>query len=138
MLLPDMMKTATVFRIAAWLCAALFILNGGIVLFDGVMHSERLQTQYQIGTLIVGTIFGGLSVAILGLERSLTMIYRSQAGSNIAVEDKTAYRVLEFSEGEFTAHDGARVETAKDADSWSINVNGKEYYRLADALVTGG
>ena len=78
--MPDLMKTATVFRIAAWLSAALFFLNGGIVLFDGVVHSERLQTQYQITTLIVGVIFVGLSVAIFGPERSLTKIHRFQAG----------------------------------------------------------
>ena len=58
--------------------------------------------------------------------------------SNIAIRDKPAYRVLEFSEGEFTARDGARVETAKDADMWSLTINGKEYYRFADALITGG
>ncbi len=58
--------------------------------------------------------------------------------SNIAVRDKPAYRVLEFSEGEFTARDGARVETAKDADMWSLTINGEEYYRFADALITGG
>ncbi len=77
---PDLMKTATVFQMAAWLSAALSFLNGGIVLFDGVMNSERLQTQYQIATLIVGVIFGGLSFVIFGLERSLAKIYRFQAG----------------------------------------------------------
>ncbi len=58
--------------------------------------------------------------------------------SNIAVSDKPAYRVLEFSEGEFTARDGAQVQTAKDADTWSVTVNENEHYRFAGALITGG
>ena len=58
--------------------------------------------------------------------------------SNIAVSDKPAYRVLEFSEGEFTARDGAQVQAAKDADTWAVTVNEKEHYRFANALITGG
>lgn len=57
--------------------------------------------------------------------------------SNIAVKGTPAYRVLTFSDGEFTARDGEPVRVSKDADMWSISV-GQEYYRFADAVITGG
>ena len=57
--------------------------------------------------------------------------------SNIAVKGTPAYRVLTFSDGEFTARDGDRVRVSKDADMWSIGV-GQEHYEFADALITGG
>ena len=58
--------------------------------------------------------------------------------SNIAVSEKPAYRVLEFSQGEFSARDGAPVQTSKEGDTWSVSVSDKEFYRFADALITGG
>lgn len=58
--------------------------------------------------------------------------------SNIAVRDKPAYRVLEFSRGEFTARDGSPVQVMKDNDMWSVSVSDNEFYRFADALLTGG
>jgi hypothetical protein len=58
--------------------------------------------------------------------------------SNIAVRDKPAYRVLDFSGGEFSMRDGAKLQVSKDGDTWSVSVPGKEYYRFADALITGG
>ncbi len=58
--------------------------------------------------------------------------------SNIAVSDKPAYRVLEFSGGEFTSRDGAPLQVSKDADTWSVSLPGREYYRFPDALITGG
>jgi hypothetical protein len=58
--------------------------------------------------------------------------------SNIAVREKPAYRVLYFSQGEFTTRDGSPVQIAKDADTWSVSVAGREHYRFADALITGG
>lgn len=58
--------------------------------------------------------------------------------SNIAVRDRPAYRVLTFSQGEFSARDGATVRVTKDADQWTITANGQEHYRFADALITGG
>ena len=57
--------------------------------------------------------------------------------SNIAVTDRAAYRVLSFSEGEFTDRDGDPVQVSKDGDMWSISV-GREHYQFADALITGG
>ena len=58
--------------------------------------------------------------------------------SNIAVSDKPAYRVLEFSRGAFVARDGSPVEVMKDGDMWSVSVSDNEFYRFADALLTGG
>ena len=58
--------------------------------------------------------------------------------SNIAVRDKPAYRVLDFSGGEFSTRDGAKLQVTKDGDTWSVSVPGREYYRFADALITGG
>jgi hypothetical protein len=57
--------------------------------------------------------------------------------SNIAVRGRPAYRVLTFSDGEFTDRDGDPVQVSKDADMWSISV-GREHYKFADALITGG
>jgi hypothetical protein len=57
--------------------------------------------------------------------------------SNIAVSDRAAFRVLRFSDGEFTDRDGDPVQVSKDGDTWSISV-GQEHYRFADALITGG
>lgn len=58
--------------------------------------------------------------------------------SNIAVRDRPAYRVLTFSQGEFSARDGTPLRVTKDADQWTITANGQEHYRFADALITGG
>lgn len=57
--------------------------------------------------------------------------------ANIAVSDRVAFRVLRFSDGEFTDRDGDPVQVSKDGDMWSISV-GREHYRFADALITGG
>jgi hypothetical protein len=58
--------------------------------------------------------------------------------SNIAVREKPAYRVLEYSRGELTARDGVQIQVSKDADTWTVAVAGREYYRFADSLITGG
>lgn len=58
--------------------------------------------------------------------------------SNIAVRDRPAYRVLTFSQGEFSTRDGASLRVSKDADTWTVTVNGNEYYRFAGAVITGG
>jgi hypothetical protein len=57
--------------------------------------------------------------------------------ANIAVSDRVAFRVLRFSNGDFTDRDGDPVQVSKDGDQWSIHV-GREHYRFADALITGG
>ncbi|UHD18640.1 hypothetical protein [Thiocapsa bogorovii] len=58
--------------------------------------------------------------------------------SNIAVRDRPDYRVLIFSQGEFSARDGVPLRVTKDGDQWTITANGQEHYRFADALITGG
>ena len=58
--------------------------------------------------------------------------------SNIASSKKPAYRVLKFSRGEFTARDGSEVQVMKQSDMWSVSVSDNEFYRFADALLTGG
>jgi hypothetical protein len=57
--------------------------------------------------------------------------------ANIAVSDRAAFRVLRFANGEFTDRDGDPLKVAKDGDRWLISV-GREHYRFADALITGG
>lgn len=71
-------------------------------------------------------------------------VLRGEAGSaeiwisNISIPDRPAYRVLNFADGAFTASDGTALEVSKSADMWSVRVPGQEYYRFADAVITGG
>ena len=58
--------------------------------------------------------------------------------SNITVRDRPAYRVLTFSQGEFIVRDGVSLQVSKEADMWTVTANGEEYYRFADAVITGG
>lgn len=58
--------------------------------------------------------------------------------SNIASQTKPAYRVLYFARGEFLTRDGDPLQVSKEADTWSVAVEGREFYRFPDALVTGG
>lgn len=58
--------------------------------------------------------------------------------SNIAVNDRPAYRVLTFSEGEFSDRDGGAIEVAKEADMWTLTIDDREHYRFPDAVITGG
>lgn len=46
--------------------------------------------------------------------------------ANIAVSDRVAFRVLRFSDGEFTDRDGDPVQVSKDGELWSISV-GREH-----------
>ncbi len=58
--------------------------------------------------------------------------------SNIAVRDRPAYRALTFSQGELITRDGVPLQVSKEADMWTVAANGEEYYRFADAVITGG
>ena len=74
-----------------------------------------------------------------GTIRSVTSAPRASASARRAssVSDRAAFRVLRFSDGEFTDRDGDPVQVSQDGDMWSISV-GREHYRFADALITGG
>jgi hypothetical protein len=69
-----------VFRVGAWLGAAFSCLNCAILLLDGLVHSERLGTQFLMVTTAAGLMFGLVGVAIVGLHWSLNRIYRHQTG----------------------------------------------------------
>lgn len=58
--------------------------------------------------------------------------------SNIASEVKPAYRVLVFSNGEFTAQDGTPLEVSKEGDIWIVSAEDGGYFQFADAVITGG
>jgi len=58
--------------------------------------------------------------------------------SNIASDVKPAYRVLLFSDGEFTTQDGTPLEVSKEEDMWTISVEDGGYFQFADAVITGG
>ena len=46
-------------------------------------------------------------------------------------------RTLEFRQGEFSS-DGGRTRTGRSGDFWTVDVNGQEFFRFADAVITGG
>ena len=58
--------------------------------------------------------------------------------SNIAGETEPAYRVLTFSEGEFSARDGTPLEVSRDADMWTVVAEDGGHFRFAHAVITGG
>ena len=58
--------------------------------------------------------------------------------SNIASEVKPAYRVLVFSEGEFTARDGTPLEVSKQGDMWTVSATDVGYFRFPESVITGG
>jgi hypothetical protein len=58
--------------------------------------------------------------------------------SNIASDVKPAYRVLTFSNGEFTARDGSALDVSRDGDMWIVAAADGGYFRFADAVITGG
>jgi hypothetical protein len=58
--------------------------------------------------------------------------------SNIASEKKPAYRVLVFSDGEFTSQDGTPLEVSKEGDMWTVSAEDGGYFQFPDAVITGG
>jgi hypothetical protein len=47
-------------------------------------------------------------------------------------------RVLSFAAGKVSADSGARVKATRSADGWSVDINDHEYYRIPDAVISGG
>jgi len=68
------------FRAASWLAVTMSGLNAGILLIDGLMHSERLSSQYLIVTIVAALMFGAVGAAIFGLHWSLDRIRRRSTG----------------------------------------------------------
>lgn len=58
--------------------------------------------------------------------------------SNIAYTDQVVYRVLYFAKGEFTTRGGDALDYSRDSDNWLLNANGREYYKIPDAVIVGG
>ena len=58
--------------------------------------------------------------------------------SNIASETKPAYRVLQYSEGAFTARDGTPLEVTWDGEMWTIAAEDGGHFQFPEALVAGG
>lgn len=58
--------------------------------------------------------------------------------SNIASETKPAYRVLIFSDGEFTTRGGTKLEVSRDGDMWTVAAADGGYFQFPDAVITGG
>lgn len=49
-----------------------------------------------------------------------------------------ASRVLTFIAGSVTTEQGATLAVVKRDDSWVVDINGSEHYRIPDAVITGG
>jgi len=47
-------------------------------------------------------------------------------------------RVLTFTGSKVSADGGAGAKAAKSGDTWSVDVGGKEHYRIPDAVISGG
>ena len=58
--------------------------------------------------------------------------------ANIAYNDRVEYRVLDFAEGEFTTRDDAALDYSRDSDNWLLSADGREYYKIPDAVIVGG
>ena len=47
-------------------------------------------------------------------------------------------RVLQFEPGSVAAPDAALIDGEKIGDEWTIEIDGREYYRIPEAAITGG
>jgi hypothetical protein len=70
------------FRAGSRLAVALSCLNAGVLLIDGLVHSERLSTQYLIVTAVAALMFGAIGAAIHGLHWSRDRIHRHSTGGD--------------------------------------------------------
>ena len=58
--------------------------------------------------------------------------------SNIAYNDRVVYRVLNFAQGEFTTRGGDSLDYSRSSDNWLVTADGREHYKIPDALIVGG
>ncbi len=62
------------YRAGSWLALAFAGLSAGILLFDGLVHAERLSSQYLAMTVVAALAFAATGAAIFGLHWSLERI----------------------------------------------------------------
>jgi len=58
--------------------------------------------------------------------------------SNIAYNDQVVYRVLYFAKDEFTTRGDDSLDYSRDSDNWLVKANGREFYKIPDAVIVGG
>ena len=58
--------------------------------------------------------------------------------SNIAYNDRVVYRVLNFAQGEFTTRGGDSLDYSRSSDNWLVTADGREHYKIPDAVIFGG
>ena len=64
-------RLTIVYQLASWGCTVLAWTNGAILLWDGFANAE-----YRVLTFAVELLFGVIGGTVLGVERSLSQIYR--------------------------------------------------------------
>lgn len=64
-------RLTIVYQLASWGCTVLAWTNGAILLWDGFVNAE-----YRVLTFAVALLFGVIGGTVLGVERSLSQIYR--------------------------------------------------------------
>ncbi|PWS55075.1 hypothetical protein [Pseudoalteromonas sp. meg-B1] len=64
-------RLTIVYQLASWVCTVLAWTNGAILLWDGFANAE-----YRVLTFAVALLFGVIGGTVLGVERSLSQIYR--------------------------------------------------------------
>ena len=58
--------------------------------------------------------------------------------ANIAYNDQVVYRVLYFEKGEFTTRGGDSLDYSRNSDNWLLKADGREFYKIPDAVIVGG
>ena len=58
--------------------------------------------------------------------------------ANIAYNDKVVYRLLNFAQGEFTTRGGDSLDYSRSSDNWLVTADGREHYKIPDAVIVGG
>ena len=68
-------------------------------------------------------------------------VKRNKFGATVWVikpGENSSLRVLYFENKKFTTDDKSTIESQRVGDDWLVNVNDKEFYRIADAVIFGG